>query len=339
MKITVDICTKDRYLTTLPLTLMSIALQTRKPDSIIIYDDSSNRIDIRENEVLRYILQLFDQKRIRWEVVFGSGQGQHIGHQLIQDKTPGDLIWRIDDDEVAEANVLETLLTTMLDNTIGKIGGVGGLVIQPGAPEKECPPNIIQNLTDNCQWYRWDGKKEVEHLYSSYLYVKGVHNYETKLSTVAHREETLHTFGIFKKGYKLIVDSQAVTYHLRSSIGGIRTGNQQNWNNDEVMFQGIMREYGINSPKEKNFVINEGMGDHVVFASLIPEIKKKYKDCQLNFYVCYPELLKKHNVNTYSIADAHNRLGDINRFNLYEYMVKSNQKLNLEQAYRKLYNV
>lgn len=332
--ITVDVCTKDRYTSGLPLTLMSIALQTRLPDHVIIYDDSKNRIDMRENETLRYIFQLFDRKGVRWEVIFGEGRGQHIGHQIINEVAK-DLVWRIDDDEVAEPRVLEILLSNMAEG----VGAVAGLVLMPDAPQKDCVPNTINNLTDNCQWYWWKGKKEVEHLYSSYLYRSKIHNFETKLSPVAHREETLHSFGLFKKGYKLIVDGGAITYHLRSSSGGIRTGREADFSNDEILFKGIMREYGVNCQKEKNFVLNEGKGDHVVFASLVPEIKEKFKDCKLNFYVCYPELFTKYNVDLYSIADAYNRLGNIQRFDLYEHMVLSGEKLNLERAYRKMYGI
>jgi hypothetical protein len=342
--VTLDICTKDRYSSTLPLTLASVLTQTRLPDVIYIYDDSENRINMpQEDETLRYLFQLAESKGLPpINVIFGEHKGQHHGHQIIQSLAK-DLVWRIDDDEVAEPNTLQLLLASMKDG----VGAVGGLVLMPGTSKRSPSFNKISNLNDNCQWHPWMSSERyanVEHLYSSYLYRKGIHDYQLSLSPVAHREETLHSFGIFKKGYKLVVDSFATTYHFRSSIGGIRTGKEGDWHNDEILFNGIMREYGIGCPKpEKNFVLNEGKGDHVVFASLVPDILAKYgKSHKLIFYVTYPDVFKfkKYDLDLRSIKNAYDQLGNIeSRFNLYECMVKTNEKLNLEQAYRKLYDI
>jgi len=278
--ITADICTKDRYETGLPLALMSIINQTRTPDSIIIYDDSLNRIDMRENETLRYIFNLFDQKKIEWEVLFGRQRGQHIGHQIIQDMAK-DLVWRMDDDCIAEPNVLYQLESRFTSTT----GAIGGLVLMPNAQEKECEPNSIINLMDNCQWYKWHGIKQVEHLYSSYLYRKGIQNYDLSLSSVAHREETLHSYGIFKKGYGVFVDSGAITWHLRSNIGGIRTGKPEWWHNDEITFQETLNSY----EGRKIVFLDSGKGDHLVFkVAVLPKLKEKYKEVTLA--VCWPEI-------------------------------------------------
>ena len=63
--ILVDVCTKDRYISTLPLTLMSIASQTKLVNQVIIYDDSVNRKDMREIEILRYAFERFDSLGIQ----------------------------------------------------------------------------------------------------------------------------------------------------------------------------------------------------------------------------------------------------------------------------------
>jgi hypothetical protein len=325
--VTVDICTKDRYADTLPLTLVSVATQTVTPDELFIYDDSTNRQDMGSIEHLRYALELLSSKGIRWQVVWGQQRGQHIGHQFVQEHAANDLIWRIDDDEVAEPKTLEVLLENMTPG----IGAVAGLVLSPGAPEKFCAPNTILSTADNCQWYRWSGTKECEHLYSSYLYRKGIHDFDMFLSPVAHREETLHTFGIFAKGHKLIVDSRAVTWHFRSSKGGIRTGVQENWWRDEVNFQEVLNEHF----GKKICFLDSGKGDHLVFRdAVLPKLKEKYKEIVLA--VCHPELFPGE--KTISIAEGY-QLCNPSKHNVYEFGGYRKWTRELKYAYAEMYGV
>jgi hypothetical protein len=333
--VTVDICTKDRY-EQLPLTLVSIAMQTRKPDKVIIYDDSSQGTPLPEIETIRYALQLLDSKKIDYYIIWGKKLGQHHGHQIIQKDFSKELIWRIDDDEIAEPNVLEVLLSNMQEG----VGGVAGLVIPPDAEYRDCPATHVVDSTVNCQWFRWEGKKEVEHFYSSYLYRKGISDFNLNLSPVAHREETLHSYGMFKKGYKLIVDASAVTYHFRSGKGGIRaSGKQQDWEQDELIFQEQLREHGIFGFKEKNFVLDCGMGDTIVFKSLLPQIKEKYKDYKLIFYVCCPELFKGEGLDLRSIAEAYQRLGNLDRFNIFRWGIDRHWRREIKYAFAEMYGV
>jgi hypothetical protein len=324
--ITADVCTKDRYTDTLPLTLMSIAAQTKRVNQVIIYDDSVNRKDMREIEILRYAFERFDSLGIQWSVQFGYQRGQHLGHQIIQEMAQ-DLVWRIDDDEMADHNVLECLLSDMKQG----VGAAAGLVLPPSAPVLDHPPNIITKLDTNCQWYRWGGYKECEHLYSSYLYRKGIQDFDTNLSPVAHHEETLHTYGIYKKGFKLIVDGRALTWHLRNSAGGIRTGNREDWERDEIAFQETMREY----EGKKVVFLDCGMGDHVVFKkAVLPKIKEKYKD--LTLALCYPDIFPGE--KCISIAEGA-KICNPTKHNVYKFCIDNNWKTELKYAYAKLYGV
>jgi Glycosyl transferase family 2 len=333
--VTVDCCTKDRYLTTLPLTLISIANQTRKPDFVMVYDDSSNPIDIGANETLRYCFQLFDSKGIRWRHVWGQKRGQHIGHQFIQSQSE-EYVWRIDDDEVAEPDVLQKLMSQF--DPAGKIGAVGGLVVIPGAGLDFCKPNKIadamQNKSYNCQWHFWKGAEkivQVEHLYSSYVYRKGLMDYETSLSPVAHREETLHSYGIFKKGYRLIVMGDATTWHLRASTGGIRTGQQSDWERDEIAFHEIMREYD----GEVVCFLDSGKGDHLVFkTAVLPKIREKYK--KVTLAVCWPDIFPEE--KCISLTEGA-KICSPERHNISKWMIDHDWKDELKYAYAGLYGV
>src|SRR5215472_8673556 len=108
-QVTVGIPTKGRY-ELLAHTLHSVALQTLKPKHVIIVDDSEPGLDMRTMEIFQNLFVLLGSKDIDWEVVWGRKLGQHFSHQLVQDKAQTPLIWRIDDDEIAEPDVLEKLV-------------------------------------------------------------------------------------------------------------------------------------------------------------------------------------------------------------------------------------
>ena len=54
------------------------------------------------------------------------------------------------------------------------------------------------------------------------LFRSGVCDYNLNLSRVAHREETLFTYELHKKGYGVYAVSNAVSWHLKNPNGGIR---------------------------------------------------------------------------------------------------------------------
>src|SRR5215475_5218852 len=195
--VTVGIPTRNRY-SQLAQTLQSVVFQTRKPDEIIIVDDSDEpRKDLRELVEFQALFRLMEEKKIGWKVIFGQRVGQHISHQIIQDEGKGDFIWRIDDDEIAAPDVLDILVGS-LERL--QAGAVGGLVLSPSAAL--LPKGAKQEIAfpdENVQWFSHNGSKvevSVEHLHSTFVYRKGIARYELGLSPVAHREETLFTHEI-----------------------------------------------------------------------------------------------------------------------------------------------
>ncbi len=87
---------------------------------------------------------------------------------------------------------------------------------------------------------------ECEHLYSSYLFraQAGIDagGYPTNLSEVGHREETLFSYSMYKQGYQLLLNPNAIAWHYRNLYGGIRwTRGEFNpkslWDHDEEIFR------------------------------------------------------------------------------------------------------
>ncbi len=335
MSVTCNVCTKNRY-DLLPLTLVAVALQTVNPDHVIIVDDTDPPIDIRNLPAFQSVLQLFNAKGISWQVVFGRKLGQHYSHQMVQEMATTDFVWRVDDDEIPEPDVLGELLSQMRSD----VGAVGGLVPQGRlTPAPPTAANIISDLNrPNAQWHDSQPTQPVEHLHSTFLYRRGIVDYELGLSPAAHREETLFTHEMVRSGYKLVVNTNAVTWHFPAQQGGIRSHQQHPewWDEDEKLFQEKLSEWGITTEKTKTIVLDCGRGDHVIVKSLIPRLKEKYG--KLVVATCFPDIFNGE-VEQISIAEAKNRLGNIERFSIYRWCIEHNWTGNLVTAHEHLYGL
>ncbi len=224
MHILAEICTRGRYYTTLPSAMFSLLLQERLPNEFVLYDDNleSERKDLREIEIYRYIFQIFESRGIKWQVIYGSNKGQHYGHQEIQ-KMAKEWIFRLDDDCVAEPNVLSNLCKVA--ESYADVGAVGGSILTPPVIEKpqEASSKIDDIYAPNEQWFYVNETKEVDHIHCSFIYRAGVADYDLRLSPKAFREETMFTYSLKLKGYKVLIIPNCITWHLRASKGGIRS--------------------------------------------------------------------------------------------------------------------
>lgn len=313
-----SISTRGRYDTTLPMAISSAMNQTLLPDKVVIFDDNENPRDVRETQHYMYLLDMLVAKGIEWEWIWALKKGQHYNHDMANNMGYK-WVWRLDDDTIAEPNVLETLYS----HTNDEVGAVGGAVLTPPLAGPVNATGRIQDIYNegNLQWFYIPEKKEVDHLHCSFLYRAGVADYCLSLSRVAHREETLFTYELVLKGYKNYIVPNAVTWHLKNKEGGIRDGVHEMYAHDEQIFANR-----LNMSDKTIVVLDSGMGDHIVFKKVLPEIKNPV------IFSCYPEIVPGK-----SIAEAKALLGDINPYNVYAKMDAWNWKDSLENAYRKMY--
>jgi hypothetical protein len=75
-------------------------------------------------------------------------------------------------------------------------------------------------------------------------------------------------------------------------------------------------------------VLDNGMGDHIVFKHVLPHIKNPV------VFSCYPDIVEGR-----SIGEAIQLFGDIGHYNIYKKMTDWNWTDSLENAFRKLYGV
>jgi hypothetical protein len=318
-KILCSVATRGRYDTTLPMVLQAIANQTKLPDKLIIFDDNDEPQDLRNNFIYANLFQMFDTKGLPWEVIYAPKKGQHHIHQ-IANQMDFDWVWRVDDDCIPEPNVLQTLSVY----TGECVGAVGGSILTPPETSPVNSTGLLKNIDSekNVQWGIIKEKKKVEHLHCSFLYRSKVHDYHLGLSRVAHREETLFTYGLHCKGYEILVVPNAVSWHLKNPQGGIRLeSNRQMFDRDDQIFRNFV------SLKDKTIVVlDSGMGDHVIFSKVMPDVKNPY------VFTCYPEIVPGK-----SIAEAINLFGNVDQWNIYGKMASWGWKDSLENAYRKMY--
>jgi hypothetical protein len=258
-------------------------------------------------------------KGIAWEWLFAKKKGQHHIHQMANIRG-FDWVWRVDDDAIPEPNVLENLLKYVADD----VGAVGGSVLTPPQNEKNNATGKIDRINSepNIQWGQIDEVKEVEHLHCTFLYRSRVHDYNLGLSRVAHREETLFTFGLHQKGYKILVVPNAVTWHLKNPEGGIRSETKQEmFEHDEQIFKNVLQ-----FRSSTIVVLNCGLGDHIVFSHVLPSIRNPL------VFSCYPDIVPGG-----SIAEAQHLFGDIEQYNIYGKMDRWKWKDSLEAAFRRMY--
>ena len=323
-KVLCSVATRGRYFTTLPLVLSAIINQTRPVDKLVIFDDNDEPQDMRKEMIYQYFFMMLEAKNIPFEWLFAGKKGQHHIHQIANEKAVREgfeWVWRCDDDAVPESNVLENL-SKWVNKKVGAIGG--SILTPPNLPDTSKVTGKIEDIRKepNIQWNVIDKIKYVEHLHCSFLYRAGVYDYNLGLSRVAHREETLFTFGLHQKGYQVLVVPDAITWHMKNPEGGLRSEtNADLYRHDEEIFENFMRV------KDHTVVVlNCGRGDHIVFSHVLPSIKNPL------VFSCYPDI-----VPGMSIAQAKRFLGDIDHWNIYKKMELWKWTGTVENAFRKLY--
>lgn len=346
--VTAYISTKDRYFTTLPLAIVGIANQSWKVDELIIFDDGEQK-DLREHSLYKNLFRYLEMRGINWQVVFGQKKGQVANHQIALEMAKTEYIWRVDDDNYPESEVLQRLmmwLTCPVAEHELPFGAVGGLVRVPHQeifPVEQCSGDIRDCIEKpNYQWSAFSGVLHTDHLHNTFLYKKSAatHGYQRNLSPVGHREETLFTHGIRNNGYRLLVCADVITWHFRESTGGIRAYNDVAlWEHDDKIFKEEMKKRGVLFDNKKYIVLDNGIGDHYAFKAALRTLLGWNRCIEENVVIatCFPEVFEDMKVRQISIADANLLFGDLTRFNIYHWMWSHDWKRSIVDAYMAMY--
>lgn len=342
--VTAYISTKDRYFSSLPLAINSIISQSLKPNKLVIYDDGEQK-NLTNEPLYLQLFKMLEINSIEWEVRFGPKIGQVKNHQSMLDTAETEYLWRLDDDNVANPDVLETLVNYL--DTNPKVGAVGGCVIDPNRPIICNPAVASSNLADiylgaNAQWYKYTehSPKHVEHLYSTFLYrvEAGKHGYNESLSPAGHREETMFTYEMIRNGWELVFLPGVTTWHFRNNSGGIRSFIYQDyWLRDEQIFQSKLREWGIKTNSYKFFLNKGGLGDHFAMKKAIMNHVDKLSGIIPVVFTTYPGIFGDIGLVEASVAEGALLLGSDEVHNVYHFMADKGWDKKLYQAYEQMY--
>jgi hypothetical protein len=278
IKTTILLATCDRYETTLPLCLMSIFNQSHSPNRVVLVDDSKQK-KFYDYQILKNILILFKEKGIEFDYFYGPCKGAVAALQIGLDNIENGWVLKTDDDNILSCDVLELFVK----NIKPTIGAISGVIIDKylSAFYKDKPDkrpieedgfyNKIENIYAefNIQMVhdQSDDIKKVQHIYSNYFFNREIcENYSLELTPSSHREETIFTYNIFRKGYDLIIVPAAKIYHLGGdNKSGNRQWSQKHSRQNELFFIEKLKEWNIIPDKmeiiddgEKMFVMKKG---------------------------------------------------------------------------------
>jgi len=338
--VTAYISTKDRY-DCLFRAMLSVAMQAELPKRFIVFDDGAHE-DLRDRPEFVHIFKILEAKGVSWEVVFGEGKGQVHNHQRALDMATTRYIWRLDDDDYAEPNVLVGLLESIRKRD--DIAAVGPSVLEPSWGLPLYDPDKYSSLMgdiftkQNAQWCTFPGELSVDHLHNTFLYRKDLaSHYDMDLSPAGHREETLFSYRMRCANNRLIVNGGVTVWHMRASSGGIRSYAREDFESDEAKFRERVKLMGNNDlAGKKLIVLDNGLGDHWAFKQILPEIIERYGIDNIVLSVCYPAVFSDSGVKLISISEAKVRF-DIDQYNLYKWMWDHDWKSTLIEAYRAIY--
>lgn len=312
--VTVEISTLNRYFTTLPMTIASVATQTRKPERVVLYDDGEQS-ELREVAPYTELFHLLEDVGIEFETFKTPRLGLAANHQHALETCKTDFLLRVDDDHVLEPDCIEKLLKVMEDETVG---AVAPLVLQPGQV-RPLPAGIEGKVEDifngvNLQWFT-DGDKprETEHLYSCYLFRTSLGRAAggyPKLSPVSFREDSWFSMKLKRAGGRLIVDPTIKVWHLQQATGGVRAFSDGSlWAQDDALFREWLASCGVEDNSPKLIVGDFGIGDTFCLKSVLPKLREIHKDRGLVIAISHLGILEDEGLPLISIAEAQQRLG------------------------------
>lgn len=341
--------TKGRTDTTLPQMLQSILDSTIKPDLVVIYDDNKEKGKI--TEVIKYQLNQFKLNGIKIHFLNGFDKGQVTIHEHARQNCFTDYNFRLDDDCILEPKTIEILMETIIPRQ--DVAAVSCSIIDPCnvQPTVDIASAKISDViwSPNVQWTRRaPGLIEAEHLYSGFIYRRSAskHPYNSSLSPVGHREETIFSHGFVLNGYKLLINTGTTIWHYRFPIGGIRQETKgEMWENDEGVFQKWIHDNKIQLNQPLFCFVSHGLGDNYAFLSILPELKEKWKDRKIIIGASYPDVFKGElGITLTNAATMEALVGRqfCENASIYRWMGFMDQfgfKPNLQDSYRYMYGI
>jgi hypothetical protein len=303
----------------LPLCIRAVSNQTILPDKVHIYNHGK---EIVKNSLFSFIFNELSEKNID-SLIIPTRSICH-SHQSAN-STDFDIVWRLNEDTLPESDVLERLIGHWDTET----GAVGGAVVKPGNNFSGIGTGQLRDIYEDMpdiQDNRGILKWEVDYLRHSFIYRPDIVPYPTNLSPLGLYGDVIFSYRLKASGYKIIVDNSITTWYYKQK----NDHNDFFVENDLKIFNDTMSEWGY-----KIIRLDLGLGDHIAFANLVPEMIKKYKrvfiGCSYDeVFVDWADMIS---IIPYDVAKK------FCTENVYDWMKNNNWKKDIISAYRKMYNL
>ena len=99
-----------------------------------------------------------------------------------------------------------------------------------------------------------------------------------------------------------------------------------------------MREWGVAPREFKVVVLDNGLGDHFIFKSILPDLVSRNPGKLIIVANCFPDVLKDvAGITMASIADARAAFGNLEQWNIYRWCDDRGWRRGLSDAFREMY--
>lgn len=335
--VTAIISTRDQYFTTLPLVIESIISQTYRPTEMVIYDDGEQQ-DLRGNSLYYNLFKTLDLLGIQWSVAFGEKRGHNRNLEKAIEKSKSDWIWKLGGGHYPEPDALHRLVSNIDDRT----GVVGGCFLEP-MDSRKCPDWLTNNIDEahyspNMQIFLHDSKesKKIDYLEENFIVrkeaAKGI--VISDFSPAGNRCNVAFTYEIKKRGFDIIFDSNSICWYMGITENELKDVKKEDyWKHDKKILLEKLKKLEVRPKNGKLFVLNCGIGDHIAFRMILPEIEKKYDD--LVIAACYSEVIQDYGIEKIISLSEADKLANYKseQLNIYCWMINHNWKGKLKDAF------
>lgn len=221
--------------TNLCVLLQALRTQTFQDFDVTVLDDNPDE-SLRDDFTVRAMLDLLEIDGHRCRILRGPSQGLMYAQNTLLLASRKRLIARLDDDTVPQPKTLERLMQVFFDDDKGEVAAVSGPIpaFTGGQLDDYAlpPPEVLKQYapfeTPETRYvHPVDARpRRVSSLYSSFIYRRdwflAAGGFSLSYSRIAEKEDADITLRVAYLGGALVFVPQALSWHLKAPMGGIR---------------------------------------------------------------------------------------------------------------------
>lgn len=352
------ISTNNRSLNTLQTVLTAVINQTALPKEVRVVEDSG-QLHWLGYPIFQSIEKFFQRAGVIFSVVAGESRYKNTRDLIFADDGYK-YIWRLEDEVVPTNHTLESFYSkikegfSMVGCTVESKNLLGVMSAKSSKEIKDLFAKPKYTSFQDSVILGFD--TEVEYLEKCFLLDKTVarvywdkYSFLSLLSTV---DDILFSYEIRLAGFKIGCFGRGVCSAFEMQIGeggkyNIQDRESKTWSDTQAIRLYFEKNLGVKFTPVFRAVLTCGIGDHVVFNSILPRVFEKYGDKVLvKIYAVFPETLKSsiekypENIMLLNLEEKILEFGnDTSVFDVYLFMNRNQFTGSLRDAFLKLYQL